>query len=155
MSASSPPPIPRAVTVNGKKLSDKEIADAARNGVQLTDGDFWYDRILGAWGCAGSATRGLIQPGLDIGGPLASDASNGKTGYFINGRQLPLMELTLLFSVTGLFSPGRYWLDNAGNYGFEGGPIAGNLWMTPQSAAAPRQGILSSYDKTGIAVFSG
>jgi hypothetical protein len=150
---SVPPPIPdRNVVVNGQKLSREQIETAARHGVRIADGDFWYDRLLGAWGRPGGPTAGLIAPGLDLGGALSENASNGTTGYVINGRQLPMSELLLLFSVVGMFLPGRYWLDSAGYYGFEGGPPAGNIWSAAQSASAPRQGILSTYDKTGIAV---
>jgi hypothetical protein len=149
----SPPPLPgRNVIVNGQRVSAEQVENAARHRVRIADGDFWYDRTSGAWGFRGDRTIGLIQAGLDLGGPLAENASNGNTGYFINGRQLPMPELLLLFSAVGMFMPGRYWLDAAGNYGFEGGPIAGNIWRTSQSASAPREGILSTYDKTGIAV---
>jgi hypothetical protein len=153
---SVPPPLPgRNVVVNGEKLSPKQIETAARQGVRIADGDYWYDRVLGAWGFRGAPTTGLIQPGLELGGRLAEDASNGASGYFINGRHLPMSEVLLLYGVVGVFSPGRYWLDAAGNYGFEGGPLAGNIWMTAQASSAPRQGILSTYDKTDIAVIGG
>ena len=48
--------------------------------------------------------------------------------------------------------PGRYWLDAAGNCGIENGPLLGNLWVLAGSAGVKREGILSTYDKTGVAV---
>ena len=144
----------RAVTINGKRLTDDEIdilEKAYR--VQVQDGQYWYDPMTGGWGYAGGPTAGLIQAGLNIGGPLSPNASNGNTGVFVNGRNLPLPDLILLQQVVanGIW-PGRYWLDAQGNWGFEGGAMIGNIWAAAQQANAPREGILSTYDKVGLVV---
>jgi hypothetical protein len=47
---------------------------------------------------------------------------------------------------------GRYWLNAQGYFGFEGGPAMGNLWMLANSRGMKKEGILSTYDKTGVAV---
>ena len=48
-------------------------------------GSFWYDKISGAWGVEGGPTGGFTAPGIDLGGPLGSDASRGNTGGYIGG----------------------------------------------------------------------
>ena len=51
--------------------------------------------------------------------------------------------------------PGRNWMDAQGNVGLEGGPALVNIWVAAQarSGGGRREGILSTYDKTGVAVF--
>jgi hypothetical protein len=57
--------------------------------------------------------------------------------------------------------PGRYWMDAAGTFGYVGGPAIGNIYWLANAAnnrggggnTVRRQGILSTYDKTGVAVF--
>jgi hypothetical protein len=51
------------------------------------------------------------------------------TGVFVNGYQLTWDDIFALENA--LRSPiptGRYWLDGQGNYGYEGGPVLGNLY---------------------------
>jgi hypothetical protein len=79
----------------------------------------------------GGPTLGFIQAGLDIGGPLRADASNGDTEVFINGRQLHRLDVIGLQQL-GPVLPGRYWVDAMGNFGFEGGMMIGNLWLLAQ-----------------------
>jgi len=144
----------RAVIINGASLSDDqiEILESAYR-VRISDGDYWYDPMTGGWGYRGGPTAGVMQAGLSLGGRLAPDASNGNTGVFINGRQLPLQDLMLLQQVVATaIWPGRYWLDAMGNCGFEGGPVMGNIFAAAQQSNAPREGILSTYDKVGMVV---
>jgi hypothetical protein len=146
----------RTVIINGVQLGDTEVlAIEHQYRVRLQDGSYWYDRRSGAWGYRGGPTVGVAPPGLDLGGPLASDASNGNTGVFVNGRQLHLQEVIQLQQLLPMVLPGRYWLDAAGNFGYEGGFLLGNVWAIAASRGGPREGILSSYDKTGIAVIGG
>ena len=80
----------RAVVVNRVRLPDQQVRDLeTRWSVQVRDGRYWYDAVSGAWGMDGGPTAGWILPGLTLGGGLPPDASNGATGVFINGRQLP------------------------------------------------------------------
>lgn len=126
----------RHVFINGMRLSDEQLADLERTyRTHVQDGAYWYDRICGAWGVQGGPTLGFIQAGLALGGSLQTDASNGDTGVFINGRQLHRLDVIGLQQL-GPVLPGRYWVDAMGNVGFEGGMMFGNLWLLAQQRVA-------------------
>src|SRR5262245_44096644 len=104
-------------------------------GLRLPDGNYWYDRISGAWGNDGAPTLGYTRAGLNLGGPLAPDATvkgNGwvtalsKSRTFINGRELAAteaLELAQILLQGGVaLVPGRYWLDALGYFGQENAP---------------------------------
>lgn len=125
----------RNVIINRVRLDDatvQALEQAYR--VQILDGAYWYDKACGAWGFEGGPTAGIILPGLDLGGPLRADASNGNTGVFVNGRQLHMQDVAGLRQLTGVVYPGRYWLDAYGNVGLEGGPVLVNLAVLAQQA---------------------
>ncbi|MBK9130157.1 MAG: hypothetical protein IPM20_00735 [Gammaproteobacteria bacterium] len=123
----------RNVLINGKRLSDDELArlEAAYH-IGIGDADYWYDAVLGAWGVRGGPTLGFIAPGLDLGGPLPADASDGETQIFVNGRELHLYDALALQRITGPIMPGRYFITAQGLAGFEGGAP---LWNLAQLAA--------------------
>lgn len=148
----------RAVYLNQVLLSESEASvldRAMRN--STPDGSYWYDRLCGAWGRIGGPCLGIIAPGLELGGPLRPDASNGKTRVFVNGRELHFFDVMALHQIT-VIMPGHYWLDAYGNYGLEGGPALGNFWNAAAQpaghAGGRREGVLSTWDRTGISVFS-
>jgi hypothetical protein len=134
------------VVVNGRPLTPQELA-AVGDGVP--PGNYWYDSMSGLWGHAGGPTEGQVRAGLMIGGPLQADASNGDTGVFINGRQLPMIEVAWLRQL-GPVSPGRAWLTGQGVYGLEGGPPLGQIVLSqqaPQHLSLSQRGMLMSpYD---------
>lgn len=145
----------RSVSVNGQRLSEQDIEILARTyQVQVRDGNYWYDRMNGSWGRQGGPTEGFIMAGLNIGGRLREDASNGDTGVFINGRQLHRVDVARLMQIGPVY-PGRCWMDALGNIGLEGQPAFGNVWVAAQAQGGRgrKEGILSTYEKTGIAVF--
>ncbi|HKO97278.1 MAG TPA: hypothetical protein VJU86_09815 [Pyrinomonadaceae bacterium] len=150
----------RQVFVNGVLLRQDQI-DLLEQKYQtpLPDGNYWYDRMCGAWGMMGGPVLCTLEPNHDIGGPLQPGASNGNTGVFINGRELHYLDMALLQRVVPMIIPGRWWLDVYGNFGMEGGPMLGNLWTLAQSQGVGgnenRSSVLSSWDRTGIAVFNG
>jgi hypothetical protein len=70
---------------------------------------------------------GFTLPGLDLGGPLAADASGRGTNVFVNGRELHLYDVLALQQITGPILPGRYFITSQGLAGYEGGPPMWNI----------------------------
>lgn len=128
----------RNVLINGKRLSDDELAriEAAYH-IRIGDADYWYDTVLGAWGVRGGPTLGFIAPGLDLGGTLPADASDGETQIFVNGRELHLYDALALQRITGPIMPGRYFITAQGLAGYEGGAPLWNLAQLARSTDNP------------------
>lgn len=116
------------VVINGQTLTAAD-AQAAR----IPGGRYWYDARSGLWGLEGNPVQGQIQPGMPF-GELAADASRGTTNVFVNGRNLPVVEVLFLQNLlqTAVMQ-GRYWLDAQGNVGVEGGPAMVNLYAVARS----------------------
>lgn len=129
-SEAAPPTTPPAsalavVQVNGETVSDNQLADLQdRYRVPIKPGKYWYDARNGLWGEVGGPALGVIMPGEPLRGTLASNASGGGTGVFINGRELhaiDIQNLDRLFAAFGTRTqPGRYWSSADGNFGAEG-----------------------------------
>ncbi len=124
---SSPPAIQTAqaatIVVNGQAISPSLLTQLGIDPRQVPAGSYWYDARSGVWGLQGQPVAGILPAGLALGGPLASDASAGRTGVFINGRQLPTAELQSLNQRVGQpIAPGRYWCDAQASCGVEGNP---------------------------------
>ena len=125
------------VVVNKQRLSAQIVQEfQAYYGIAMQNGDYWYDKYSGAWGYTGGPAIGLLLPGMNLGGELQVNASNGNTSVFINGRELHLMDVLGLQQLIGPVLPGRYWLDGYGNAGYEGGPALVNLWQLAQNSQA-------------------
>jgi hypothetical protein len=121
------PALANDVIINGTEIdaqTKSSLEDYYR--VRIPPGRYWYDPISGVWGLEGGPGQGQIHPGLKLGGPLRSNASNGTTGVFVNGRQLHYLEVAALQRCTAVI-PGRYWIAANGVGGYEGGPPAFNL----------------------------
>ena len=65
-----------------------------------------------------------------------SDSSTYSTGtdIYVNGYELTQEEVYSLETIVGRIQPGRYWLDNQGYYGYEGGPAMGNLYTLAEGS---------------------
>jgi hypothetical protein len=158
-----PPPVNapmREVFLNGVRLREDQVTFLEQKyHSPLPSGNYWYDRMCGAWGVMGGPVLCTLEPNHDIGGPLQPGASLGNTGVFVNGRELHYLEIALLNRVVPMIIPGRWWLDVYGNFGSEGGPMLGNIWTLAQiqgvSGNENRSSVLSSWDRTRAAVFSG
>jgi hypothetical protein len=148
------------VVINGRALAPRQLQElAATYGVPPPAGRYWYDAISGLWGYEGREAHGFIHPGHDF-GPLSPRASNGNTGAFVNGREINLAEALFYQRVFGAVSQGRFWLDGrTGNMGMEGSrlPLANLIVAIQQSQAGGQSSgkgsVLSTWDKTGIAVY--
>lgn len=115
------------VIVNHVRLTPGQLVVLSRMaGQPPRSGRYWYDGRSGAWGIEGGPALGQLPPNLGFGGPLRADASKGKSGVYINGRQLTRGEVAQLSRLGTVFKR-RYWLDANGTFGFEGGPALGNL----------------------------
>ena len=122
------------VVINGQQLTAAQIKslETAIHG-PVQPGTYWYDKVSGAWGYQGGPLAGIIVAGIEVGGPLRADASNGNTGVFINGRELAMQDVIALQQWIGTpVMQGRYWVDAQGYFGYEGGPVAGNLILLAQ-----------------------
>jgi hypothetical protein len=119
----------RNVVINDTRLPDAIVRDLESNyRVQFRDGRYWYDKMSGAWGLEGGPCVGFGVPGLVVAGPLRSNASNGNTGIFVNGRELHQQDAIGIQTSLGVPpQPGRYWWDAYGNVGYEGEPALFNV----------------------------
>jgi hypothetical protein len=98
-------------------------------GVKCIPGNYWYDKLTGAFGVKGGPCTGIGVAGLNIGGALKTNASGGGTNVFINGRDLHPQDVAGLQTFMQPM-PGRYWMDAYGNFGYENYPVAiGNIYV--------------------------
>ena len=122
------------VVINGNVLTDEQISELEKiYSVKPLPGNYWYDSNSGLYGVVGYPAYGFMLAGHDF-GEMDSDASNGDVGVFVNGRQLPQLEWAVWSQLLGyIIQPGRYWLDENGNAGYEGNPIpTENLYLAAQ-----------------------
>jgi len=130
--APAPPPVRnvRDVIINDVRLSDAEIQEIEqRYRVQIVDANYWYDSTSGAWGLNGGPMRGVVLPGLHLGGPLKANASGDThTSVFVNGRELHPLDISGLSRCVNV-QLGRFWVTADGTGGNEGGPATFNLYQ--------------------------
>jgi len=115
------------IIVNGQQLSSQQGQGLMQLYGPIPAGSYWYDPVSGLWGLAGGPSTGQILPNLPMGGPLRADASNSRTGVFVNGREIHFQELAYLRQLYGVVNPGRYWMNAQLIGGYEGGPPVFNL----------------------------
>ena len=139
----------RRVIINAVRLPDSNVVGLERQfRISLVNGDYWYDKGSGAWGQAGGPTLGFTLPGLNVGGRLQANASQGNTGVFINDRELHQYDVQALMTLMPVYQ-GRFWMDGQGYFGVEGGPAVGNLWLIAQAAGQRAGGARSTYTRDG------
>ena len=122
------------VVINGNVLTDEQISELEKiYSVKPLPGNYWYDSNSGLYGVVGYPAYGFMLAGHDF-GEMDSDASNGDVGVFVNGRELPQLEWAVWSQLLGyIIQPGRYWLDENGNAGYEGNPVpTENLYLAAQ-----------------------
>ena len=134
------------VVVNGKALDTGTIANLEQTyRTPVKPGRYWYDPMSGLWGLENGPATGQIQPGMNLGGDLKPNASGGGTNVFFNGRELHPQDVAVLYQITGVVIPGRYWINAMGVGGMEGGPPIFDL----RAIAAQRGGKSWSHSGPG------
>jgi hypothetical protein len=124
------------VFINGEELDTytvQQLQQAA--GFVIPRKRYWYDAYCGAWGFEGGPTLGVGVAGLPLGGQLKANASNGHSGTFINGRELPSQDVAVINSIISPYRviPGRFLMDASGNVAYENGMYIGNLMQAYQA----------------------
>ncbi|MGF1509933.1 MAG: hypothetical protein ACFB9M_10575 [Myxococcota bacterium] len=97
---------PTSVFVNRHCLQPNAYSALSRIlGAPVPPGAYWYDARARLYGPMGGPTQGQLPMAMDLPGPMPADASEGRSGVFVNGRQVTYEEA----QVVGLAAqPGRY-----------------------------------------------
>lgn len=89
----------RKVVVNGVPIPDHLVKKAEEQAGPIHPGTYWYDVQAGFWGVAGGQCLGIIPPFIEeFSYPMTRDCSAGRTGIFVNGRELHHMDREKLCS---------------------------------------------------------
>ncbi|XP_049350326.1 extra-large guanine nucleotide-binding protein 1-like isoform X1 [Solanum verrucosum] len=124
---------PHLVSVNGKRLSLRELVDlqsCAYPPKKLRPGNYWYDKVSGLWGKEGHKPCQIISPQLAVGDTIKKDASKGNTNIVINNRKITQVELYML-KLAGINCEGDvcFWLSADGSCQEEGmNNVVGKIW---------------------------
>ncbi|WP_440904343.1 hypothetical protein ACMZOO_16220 [Catenovulum sp. SX2] len=110
--------VSKEVVINQQVLSAEQIEHIEMKlGYDIQAGHYWYDAESGLWGLANQAAIGQTQKGL-VNNKVLTNASNGHSGVFINGRELCQQEAYFCQQHSKhKLAKGHYWLNEAGHLG--------------------------------------
>jgi hypothetical protein len=106
-------------------------------GQTLPAGCYWYDTVSGMIGREGEGPAADLLAGLELGGPLRADASNGRSGIFLNGREITATEVENFTRLGATLMAGRYWMNPDGRGGREDKPASFQLSAGQDPTPAP------------------
>jgi len=133
------------VFVNNLKLDNSSVYTLEQfYKISIADGYYWYDNTSGHWGFMGSPPQGQIVAGLELGGSIPQNASNGKTGVIVNGRELHQLEVNQIIKAYGKIYRGRFWLNAQGLAGYEGQPAIFNFAQVKRKKSYNRRSLFGS-----------
>lgn len=136
------------VSVNGQNLTVGQMLQLRMLYGAVLPGCYWYDARSGLYGHCGREVAGRLRPGHRF-APLREDASGGDTGVFVNGRELPIVEVTYLRRLLGSVPRGFYWLNADGGYGVDGGPRLGSLFRVARGSGGSHR-VYSPGELSGV-----
>ncbi|GMJ00944.1 hypothetical protein like AT3G61670 [Hibiscus trionum] len=87
------------VSVNGHPLPERVVKKAEKMAGPVRPGNYWYDFRSGFWGVMGGPCLGIIHPFIEeFNYPMPENCAGGRTGVFVNGRELHQKDLGVLAS---------------------------------------------------------
>jgi hypothetical protein len=133
------------VFVNNQRLDDNSIHTLEQfYKTNISEGHYWYDNTSGYWGIMGAPALGQLVAGLELGGTIPQNASNGNTGVIVNGRELHQTEVNQIIQTYGKVYRGRFWLNAQGLAGYEGQPAIFNFAQVKKKKSFNRRSIFGS-----------
>ena len=136
------------IYINGLELTpDEVIYLETLLGSTIPPGRYWLDEN-GNFGQEGYPAivnvYQLLYPTVPEPGVPGVSPSNPDTNIYVNGLELTPDEVFYLETLLGsTIPPGRYWLDENGNFGYEGYPPLVNIYQL-MYPAAPEPGMQKS-----------
>ncbi|KAJ4828616.1 hypothetical protein Tsubulata_041748, partial [Turnera subulata] len=86
-----------SVSVNGHIIPERLVKKAEKRAGPIHPGQYWYDFQAGFWGAMGGPCLGIIPPFIEeLKYAMPENCSGGKTGVFVNGRELHQKDFDLL-----------------------------------------------------------
>ena len=141
------------IKINDYVLTQEDVSHIKKiYGVDPLPGFYWYDTRSGVFGLIGGPAAGVMYPG-HLFGTLSSTASNGRSGVFINGRQMQQSEAVVLARLFGYPQPipGKYWLDANGDLGILGYALPfGNVYFAISQSQVSRNTSGSNFWTQGL-----
>ncbi|KAH7421570.1 hypothetical protein KP509_13G064100 [Ceratopteris richardii] len=87
----------RRVMVNGCLIPEAAVQMAEKLAGPVHAGTYWYDYQAGFWGVMGGPCLGIVMPHIEeFNFPMPTNCTGGKTGIFVNGRELHERDLEVL-----------------------------------------------------------